>query len=381
MRIAFLTTDNREQQAKYDLDQPFFGPAPAAILEGLQQFPDDLEVHVISCAKRKMNTPEKLAPNVWFHQPIVPYLGWGRTAFAGCALAVRKLLRELKPDLVHGQGTERDCAVAAVYSGFPNVLTIHGNMQQIHRMKLLGANSYYWLASTLETHALKRTNGVFCNSFHTRSLVENRTRKTWLVANPVRPAFFAARTAAKQPNPFPVLLVIGVVTPLKRPLEILETASRLAKRGYRFQIRFIGDSSTEEPYGAAFARAIDEGRKAGYADYLGLLGEPELIQEMDAADACVHFPKEEAFGLVVAESLARGLKLFAAKVGGIPDIAEGVDGAEIHEDFSSLENGIARWLDAGAPTPDSTAEVMRSRYHPAVIGARHLEIYGEVLGR
>ena len=381
MKIAFLTTDNREQQARYELEQPFFGTAPAAILEGLQQFPDELEVHVVSCAKRKMPAPEKLAPNVWFHQPIVPYLGWGRTAFAGCALAVRKLLRELKPDLVHGQGTERDCAVSAVYSGFPNVLTIHGNMQRIQQMKLLGAPAYYWLAATLETHALRRTNGVFCNSIHTRSLVENRTRKTWLVANPLRPAFFAPRSSPRQPNPIPVLLTIGVVTPLKRPLEILETASRLAKRGYRFQIRFIGDSTHEEPYGAAFAQAIEEGRKAGYADYLGILDESELIQAMDAADACVHFPEEEAFGLVVAESLARGLKLFGAKIGGIPDIAEGVDGAEVHANFSSLENGIARWLDAGAPSPAHTAEMIRSRYHPEVIGARHLEIYREVLSR
>jgi glycosyltransferase involved in cell wall biosynthesis len=95
----------------------------------------------------------------------------------------------------------------------------------------------------------------------------------------------------------------------------------------------------------------------------------------------VHFPKEEAFGLVVAECLARGHKLFAAKIGGIPDIASGVDGAELHEDFSSLEHGIVRWLDAGAPPPALTAEVMRSRYHPEAIGARHLEIYREVLER
>ncbi len=110
MKVAFLTTDNREQRAEYSKEQPYFGPAPAAILDGLMSCPEELEVHVVSCSKRVMNAPEKLAPNVWFHQPIVPYIGWGRTAFAGCALAVRKLLKDLKPDIVHGQGTERDCA-------------------------------------------------------------------------------------------------------------------------------------------------------------------------------------------------------------------------------------------------------------------------------
>ena len=379
MKIAFLTTDNREQRAEYDTHQPFFGPAPAAILAGLKLYPNDVEVHVISCSKRKMNTPEQLAPNVWFHQPIVPYLGWGRTAFSGCALAVRKLLREIKPDLVHGQGTERDCAISAVYSGFPNVLTIHGNMQKIQRMKLLGAPAYYWLASTLETHALKRTNGVFCNSIHTRSLVENRTRKTWLVPNPLRPAFFAPQKSERKRNPIPVFLTIGVVTPLKRSLEILETASRLAQRGYRFQIRFIGASGTEDPYGASFAHAIEKGREAGYADYLGVLEEDELIQTLDAADACIHFPEEEAFGLVVAEALSRGLQFFGANVGGIRDIANGIDGAELYDDFPSLENGIARWLEGSTPLPAHAAETINSRYHPKVVGAQHLEIYREVL--
>ncbi|MES2659805.1 MAG: glycosyltransferase family 4 protein [Verrucomicrobiota bacterium] len=379
MKIAFLTTDNREQRAEYDKDQPYFGTAPEAILDGLKWFPDEVEVHVVSCSKRVMNAPEKLAPNVWFHQPIVPYPGWGRTAFAGCALAVRRLLRELKPDVVHGQGTERDCSVSAVHSGFPNVLTIHGNMQQIHRMKLLGAPAYYWLASTLETHALKRTNGVLCNSIHTRSLVEGRTRNTWLVPNPLRSAFFAPRTTKKTKNPVPVLLVIGVVTPLKRPLEILECGGRLAAQGYRFQIQFIGGSNGIDPYSAAFEQAVGKAREAGYADYLGILEEEALIQALDGADACVHFPKEEAFGLVVAEALARGLRFFGANVGGIRDIVAGVNGAELHDDLHSLENGLARWLDAGAPVLDEPEEAMCSRYHPEAIGAKHLEIYREVV--
>lgn len=381
MKVAFLTTDNREQQAKYDLDQPFFGTAPAAILEGLKLFPGELEVHVISCSKRVMNTPEKLAQNVWFHQPIVPYLGWGRTAFAGCAIAVRKLLRELKPNLVHGQGTERDCSISAVHSGFPNILTIHGNMQQIYRMKLLGANSYYWLASTLETHALRRTSGVFCNSIHTRSLVEKRTRKTWLVPNPIRPTFLEAPASESQANAVPIFLVVGVVTRLKRPLEILEVMRSLFANGQRFKIHFIGSHSVDHPYGERFQTLLDEATSHDYAEYLGVLDEAELLQAMDKADALIHFPVEEAFGLVVAEALARDLKLFAANVGGIPDIALGVNGAELHDDLISLKKGIALWLESGALPPTGTSEIMNSRYHPEIIGARHLEIYRELLSQ
>lgn len=381
MKVAFLTTDNREQQKRYDLEVPFFGTAPAAILDGLAMLPNDLEVHVISCSKRKMTSPEKLAPNIHFHQPIVPHIGWGRTAFAGCALAVRKLLKELKPDIVHGQGTERDCAISAVYSGFPNVLTIHGNMQRIYQMRLLGANSYYWLASTLETHALRRTAGVFCNSRHTRSLVEGRTQKTWLVPNPVRPAFLDSKPPKDHHNSVPVFLVVGVVTRLKRPLEILQVMKSLFEAGFRFKIRFIGGHSTESEYGKKFQKLLNEASGSGYAEYLGILSEPNLLRTMDESDAMIHFPEEEAFGLVVAEGISRGLRFFGANVGGIPDIVDGVYDVALCEDFTELETSLSEWLKSGSPPCNSSAELMRSRYHPDVVGKRHLEIYEKVIQR
>lgn len=381
IKVAFLTTDNREQQKRYELKNPFFGTAPTALLDGFACVPVEIEVHVISCSKRTMTEPEKLAPNIFFHQPIVPHVGWGRTAFAGCALAVRKLIKRIRPDIVHGQGTERDCAISAVYSGYPNVLTIHGNMQQIYRLRLLGAESYYWLASTLETHALGRAAGVFCNSRHTCALVEGRARKTWLVPNPIRPAFLETHTQEKPSNPHPVFLVIGVVTRLKRPLEILQVMKALYDAGHRFKILFIGSHSPDNPYGAQFQLLLDEAVRNGYAEYLGVLDQNDLIREMDQADALIHFPEEESFGLVVAEALARNLKVFVARIGGIPDILEGTDASEMFDDFASLKNGIRQWINQGCIHPTGNPDHMRDRYSPVVVARKHLEIYREVVAR
>ena len=96
----------------------------------------------------------------------------------------------------------------------------------------------------------------------------------------------------------------------------------------------------------------------------------------------VHFPTEEAFGNVVVESLARDLKFFGSRLGGIVDIAAGVPGAELFErdDWTGLADAIQRWIEAGCPRPQGAAALMRERYHPVVIARRHLEIYREVLG-
>jgi glycosyltransferase involved in cell wall biosynthesis len=96
----------------------------------------------------------------------------------------------------------------------------------------------------------------------------------------------------------------------------------------------------------------------------------------------VHFSPAESFGLAVAEGLARDLKLFAARVGGVPDITAGVPGAELFgaDDWRGLTSAIADWIRRGFPRARGAAEVMRARYHPELIARRHVEIYREVLG-
>src|SRR5208283_5757684 len=114
MRLALLTTDGRDLLRDYSAAKPSFGTAPEALLQGLAQSPD-VEVHVVSVLQRPVRSPEKLADNIFFHTLLVPKIGWLRTFYQGCIRAVRKKLKEIRPDIVHGQGTECDCAISAVF--------------------------------------------------------------------------------------------------------------------------------------------------------------------------------------------------------------------------------------------------------------------------
>jgi glycosyltransferase involved in cell wall biosynthesis len=382
MRIAILTSDNRESFKTYDQPAPCMGIAPEALLQGFSALTKvaDVEVHVVSCLQQPVAIPEQTVDNLHHHALHVPNLGWLRTGYQGCIRAVRKKLREIRPDLVHGQGTERDCAISAVFSGFPNVLTIHGNMRAIAELYAAPLGSFHWCAARLETVALKRAAGVFCNSAYTEKLVAPLAKKTWRVANALRAEFFAARPG-KNPAAAPRLLNIGFAEPRKQQVELLEVARRLHERGLKFELQYVGQPAAQTAYGRRFAQRLAAAEKAGYARHLGVLSAGQVVAAMNAADALLHFPTEEAFGLVVAEALARNLKLFGAATGGVGEIAGGVDGAELFPatDFTALENSIADWIAGGCPQPQTAAATMRARYHPEVIARRHLEIYREVL--
>src|SRR5262249_6057431 len=148
------------------------------------------EVHVVSCLQNPAASPEKIAGNIWYHGLHVPQIGWLRTAYQGCIRATRKKIKEINPDIVHGQGTERDCALCAVFSGFPNVLTIHGNMRAVAKYYRNSFGSFHWMTAKLETVALKRAAGVFCNSAYTESLVAPQAKRVWRVPNALRQPFF-----------------------------------------------------------------------------------------------------------------------------------------------------------------------------------------------
>jgi glycosyltransferase involved in cell wall biosynthesis len=150
----------------------------------------------------------------------------------------------------------------------------------------------------------------------------------------------------------------------------------------KFEFRFIGFiPKTDQGYAFEFLHRIKPMEAAGYARFLGEQPENELVRCYDSVAGVVHFPNEEAFGNVVVESLARDLKFFGSAVGGIVDIAQEAPGAELFalNDFTTLTDAIARWIEQGHPRPARAAELIRKRYHPTAIARLHVEIYREVL--
>lgn len=379
MRVAILTTDNREHHRKYNLTNPYFGPAIEALLQGFAE-QNKIEIHVISCTQRPMRAPGKIADNIWFHLLEVPKIGWLRTGYQGCIRAIRKKLQEIQPRLVHGQGTERECALSAVCSGFPNVVTIHGNMTAIAKSTEAPIGSFWWWAAILERFTLPRTLGVFCNSRYTESVVQARARQIWRVPNAIRTEFFTTPLPARPTSSRPIVLNVGTISPRKRQIALLDLAQELQRDGYSFELHFIGDANDREKYAREFLSRIEMAKESDCAHYLGTKSLSELIQSLDAASALVHVPYEEAFGLVAAEALARNLKFFGTKIGGLADIVKDVEKAELFDldDKEGLRRAIAKWLDDSWPQPTTAAHTMRSRYHPNLIAGRHAEIYRQI---
>jgi glycosyltransferase involved in cell wall biosynthesis len=418
MRVSILIPDNRENFRKYDLDKPYFGTAPTALMEGFSMLYQEekqkiggqssggkeqgmvpaFEIHVISCTQQPMSSPEKLAPNIWFHSLHVSKRGWLRTGYQGCVRAVRKKLKEIQPDLVHAQGTERDCALSAVLSPYPRLLTIHGNLRLIKKQVGFRPFSAMWLQSYLEGLVVRRFDGVICITNYTREAIEHEVLKTWVVPNAVDPAFLAlgekrmrrheVKSSEINDSGFsiqvsglespPVILCVANIDPRKNQNAFIKALDPLAA-SMSFEVRFFGSCGVSA-YAREFRELIES---RPWCHYGGMLGREELRTQFEQADMLALPTHEDNCPMVVLEAMAAGVPTMAAKVGGVPDLIDGARTGLFCDpcDPESFRAGVKRLLGdpefAHQMAHAAHGEAMR-RFHPKVIASKHLEIYRQV---
>jgi len=378
MRVALLTTDNREDYKDYGEAVPYFGTAPEALLQGLALLPE-VEVHVVSCAQQPVAAPQKLAANVFFHGVLVPRLGWARTGYQGCIRAVRRELKAIQPDIVHGQGTERDCAMNTIFSGYPNVLTVHGNMRRIARVTKARAFSYWWLAARLEAFTLPRTRGVVCLTRHTQAAVSGLAKRTWVVPNAVQAGCFDINAQSPPSGPRRILCV-GNICALKNQNAFIRALDGLVDTG-DFQAVFLGRTQRGDPYVEEFFRLV---QARPWCVWEGFAGREKLKGWYRDATLLALPSLEDNCPMAVLEAMAAGVPVVAARVGGVPELIEDGKTGFLFEplDGPSMRRAVERVLTA----PAAAAQVARQakdrakeRFYPEVIARRHVEIYREVL--
>jgi glycosyltransferase involved in cell wall biosynthesis len=292
---------------------------------------------------------------------------------------IRSLLRQLKPDIVHFQGV----TFLAANCEQPNILTIHGIAERDaiweSRWRVLRRPRRLLLKLT-EEYGRRRVRHIVLISEYAKKFLpqKNRIGKTWLIENPVADSYFDLEWAFEPGRIF----CCSRIRPLKNIVGLVKAFARVAQQLPYSHLRIAG---TPE---AAYLEACKEQVKAANIDnrvhFLGNIGIKEVQLELSRAN-CVVVPSfQENAPLTIAEAMAAGVPVVAAKVGGIPGMVEdGKTGTLVDPyDIRSIADGISKILsnEALARSMGRCAkDTARRRFRASVVCEKTLQAYREVL--
>jgi glycosyltransferase involved in cell wall biosynthesis len=310
--------------------------------------------------------------------------------------ALVRLIRSINPDIVHGEGQDRQ-ALAALGAGFPTVITPHGvlfiesRMMRQHSLDITGALRQY-LITGMEREVFRRASDMIIISRYLPQIYGALLRaRTHFIENPIGQEFFQVRRSPEAGR----LLFVGTVVPRKRVQDIVaavaqvlsmpESSGSSSQWRNGLQLRIAGplvDTGSE----ALLRSTIESTGLQQRVILLGPVSQSQLLDEYARAQILVLASKEETAPQVIAQAMACGLPTVASAVGGIPAmVREGETGLMFpFSDTQALAKQLFRLLsDSQLRKAVETRIVLegRERFHPDSVAAQTVAVYREILAR
>ncbi len=212
-----------------------------------------------------------------------------------------------------------------------------------------------------EREALNAARRVIATSEWTRSELIARTLAEpdrIVVARPGTDAVPAATGSASGGH----LLCVGAVVPHKGQDVLVHALAGMADLpGWTCSI--VGSPNADPDFAIRIADAIRSAGLTERIELLGVLTGRRLADEFHAADLVVAPSRAESYGMVVAEAVARGIPVVAARVGGIPEAIAGSTAAILTppNDPVALRAVLRRWWEEPPRRAVLKADAVRSR--------------------
>lgn len=228
-------------------------------------------------------------------------------------LLLRRALRDIRPDLVHAWGTENGAAMVAARLGYPSLVTMQGLINWLGELFPLGP--YFRFTAMLERRSLRRARTVTAESaFAARYLREHYPHlEVRQIEHASQPCF--ARVERR---------------PQTRPLRFVFLSSLNHAKGGDLFVRALDSLTGELDFEATVIGGVDEALKRTLTastspalwrrlTFKHNLTSEEVAAELATATMMIYTTRGDNSPNAVKESVAAGVPVIAADIGGIPD--------------------------------------------------------------
>ncbi|MDH7485894.1 MAG: glycosyltransferase family 4 protein [Anaerolineae bacterium] len=353
--------------------------AVIAMLAGRLSRDPTLDLHVITFRGAEAGDRVEKRPGLTVHRLAQPALGrltWHRVEIR----RLHRLLRSLQPDVVHGHGSQV-YAAAAVRSGFPAVVTVHGIMaREARTLQVWWRRMARTLDGWYERAALRDVQDLIAISpYVLEAYPWLRPARVHCIENPVEDLFFET---VRQEEPARLLCPARVI-PRKGILFLLQALPPLLREFPALQLRIAGQAQAMPTYFEACQSFIARQGLGRHVRFLDNLSLAEMAEEYARCTLVVLPSQQETAPVVIGEAMAVGVPVVATRVGGVPHmVQEGVTGLLVdYGDVDSLAVALRRLLSDSALRQAMGRQARaqaEQRFRLSLVAERTKQVYEDI---
>jgi glycosyltransferase involved in cell wall biosynthesis len=356
--------------------------AVAALVEGLEAR-DDVDAVLVADTRGWSRKPvvETL------HRAAVHWLtGQSRLRLlTRSALDVRQLRRvaaRFVPDIVHGQGigTWGDIAVQL---GHPTAITVHGLPH--HEDAVSGSTSILGrvrggLLRRTICRVVQRADAVVSISEYDRSELAGCIHgRSVVIPNAIRSLFLEPCSLLSEGR---VVLYAGLLIPRKNVVGIVRAFGRVSRRVPDARLVIAGPEV--DPSYADDVREAVRAAAPAHIDMVGSLDSIGIRDALVASSVVVLFSWQETLPCIIAEAMAVGRPVVAARIGGVSEMVEhNRTGVLVSPgDEEALAEALVSILESdslGRRMRDAARVSAEERYSPSIVADMTVSLYQKVL--
>jgi len=291
-------------------------------------------------AVRRLINPINSEFSVWW------YRHWHKVFLQ---MALKKILSDGKPCVIYAQcPLSADAAIRARQSKSQRVvMVVHFNISQADEWAGKGMiqdkGKSFNAIRNFETEVLPKVDKlIFVSDFMRSKLVKRipaiKNLPSQIIPNFLSDPYNALITA----SPTTDLICIGTLEPRKNQSYAIEIVAEAKKMSRAITLTLVGDG-VDRANLESLARDLDISHLVNFAGYVKQGA--KLIRQHHA---CIHVAQIENLPLTLVEALAYEKPVFAAAVGGIPEVFDdGIEGRMIPlDDVDKATKLIIEWLDS-----------------------------------
>lgn len=388
MRVAWIGPYDVTSVA-HRMDQPFAVPFHPAtwIRNAALAFADhpDVELHVLMHHKQFVRDYRFVEQGIHFHlfRAPLPMIPRPLVLYQLDRWKFYRELQNIKPDIVHGHGTENLFSYVAVTSGYPNVVSIQAIISLLLKQyRRLSRRAFeHFLVQFVERLTVRRGKNFIIKAPFAEEFIRrlNPSARIFLLENIIHEAFFGVER--RNGNGGKKIIFVGTLINTKGVEELVRAFHEIVSDHADLELHLIG-TGTESYVRNVLRPLINRG--TGRIVLRGQLSSDQLAAELKDAAMLILPSYFETSPNVVAEAMVAGTPVIGTDVGGIPFMIKHGETGQIVpvRNVSRLAEAMKTYVDVpevAEQYAERAKQAARSRYGKQRYVETLLEIYRSVL--